>query len=206
MNKTGKMIIIVVSIVVLSLFESLLIKGLAGQEQMTNICVSKVEIPQNTVITENMISLQRFPSDSLPAFGVINQQDIVGKYSTITLNPGEIISSNRIVIDEEGKLNSKGKVYISLMPEAEDAVGWQLSKGDFVDLLYYKEGGDDLQISNLKDIKIADLIDGAFKRTQESDLEKKPKFLILEVTPKQAKEIAIWKATGQIVVVGKGPK
>ena len=203
MNKTGKMIIIVVAIVVLSLFEVLFIKGLAGQKQMINICVAKVDIAQNSLITEKMLALQSFPSDSLPAFAVRNQQELVGKFSIIVLKEGEVITSTRIVIDDERLVKSKGKVFISLMPTPEDALGWQISKGSFVDLLCYK---DDLnfELVEFKQIKIVDLVDTSYKRIKDEDLDRKPKYLIVEVTPQQAKEITMWKAIGKIAVVGKG--
>ena len=204
MNKSGKIIIIVVSIVVLSLFESLLIKGLSGQKQMIGVCVSKFEIPQNTVISEEMIALQSLPTDALPAFVITNQQDIVGKFSTISLQPGELISSNRIIVDQDGTLTSKGKVRISLMPDSQDALGWQLDKGEFVNLLCYKNAIEDFKISEFKNIKIIDLIDSGFKSIKQTDLDKKPKYLLLEVTPSEARDIAKWRAIGKVVIIGKG--
>jgi len=203
-NKTGKMIIIIVSIVVLSLFEVMLIRGFSGQKQMIDLCVASTDIAQNSLITAQMVGVQSFPADALPAFGVQNAKELVGRYATTMFRKGELLSSFRVVADEDRKRTSKGNVYISLMPSPEDALGWQLSKGDFVSLMGVRGTQQDGGVLLLHHIKIADLIDASFKSTRFDDLEKKPKFLILEVTPNQAKEIVRWRTGGKIVIIGNG--
>ena len=203
MNKTGKMIIIIVSIVVLSLFEVLIIKGMAGQKQMVEIFVAKADIPQNTMISEKLISTQSFSTDSLPMFGTQNPKEIIGKYTDKALKQGEIISTTRLIKDEDRSLTSEGKVTISIMPNPEDVLGWQLEKGEFVDLLCYLQEGLKFTTIEFQHIKIINIIDTGFRSAEMGELEKKPKYLILEVTPAQAKELVRLKAKGKIVVIGK---
>jgi len=195
------MIIIVVSIILLSLLEIILIRGLSGQKNMVGVYIASEDIPRNSEITEKMISIQNFPSDAIPLLGVRDSKELLGKFAIVDFAKGELILNRRLVNDANGKLSSSGKVEISIMPNPEDALGWQISRGEFIDLLCYKNDRLKFEFDEFRNIKILDIVDNSFKSILSSDKDRKPKFLLLEVFPEQAKKLLKWKVNGKISLV-----
>jgi len=205
MNKTGKIIIIVISIVVLSLFEVIMIRGLAGQKQSVKVFIAKADIPQNSLITEKMLSEQSFPNDSLPAFSAQDKSEILGRFTDSAFKSGEVITTTHLALDNARLIKTKSNVLISLMPDTEDVLAWQVKKGEYINLLCFKND-QNKTLFEIKNVKIAEMVDVSFKPVKDGELDRKPKYIILETTAKQAKEIVVWKSTGKIVLIRGGRK
>lgn len=98
------------------------------------VVVLKNDVAENTVITEEMVSkelryLDKYTKDANIVKAVV---DIVGKRTRVPLYKGELISSDRLLVNDSS-MDEQSKRKISLqVNEIDRALG--LKKGDFIDI------------------------------------------------------------------------
>ena len=112
----------------------------------TPVVVAAVEIPENTKITKEMVTLKYFVTASLVRGdnGVAEKlEDVVGKLSLYPVTIGEQIYKNKVTALGEDSNNSalsyqleKDEYAYSISVSATNGVSGFISKGDYVDLLY----------------------------------------------------------------------
>lgn len=98
------------------------------------VIVLKNDIPENTVITEAMLSKEtRIEDEFVKKADIVKTiDDVLGKRTRVPLYEGELISNKRLLVNDDSA-NEVGKTKISLqINEIDRALG--LMKGDFIDV------------------------------------------------------------------------
>lgn len=179
-----------------------------GQLQAESInyleaAIAAVTIPENTVITEEMLALMSFPEGYVMSDGFTSTDQLVGSVARASIYQGEQILNNRVLLDvsgEEAKLSYQipdDKRAISIPISERSAVSGHVKKGDYVDLLMTMPLKDHVaSISEFTKVKV--LWVGQANRAVDDTAM--PSTMVLLVTPKQSKDLVIAMSEGTVTV------
>jgi len=105
------------------------------------VVVSVQAIEENTVITEEMVSLSTKPTTSVHAASLASLKDVVGKLATTRIEADEVLLPARVqsaqeVEDMVSKKITDGKRAISIRANLVQSVSNLIEAEDFVDIIY----------------------------------------------------------------------
>lgn len=124
-------LIIIVIIMSITLLTSTYISKMNLEKQSkTGVIASTVDIPENTVITKEMISFQKRYIDDIDVSSSFTEADpVIGKKTTVPIYKNEIINKFRLVENNKNILNKD--FAISLDPNDKSL---NLARGTFIDI------------------------------------------------------------------------
>nr|WP_312579554.1 SAF domain-containing protein [Sedimentibacter sp.] len=102
--------------------------------ETAEVIVATVDIPENTVIKKEMLSIEKKYAEDVMKTGNIAKtyDEVVGKRTVVPLYKGESINSNRI-IENKNYMNSEDQTQIALaINEVDKAL--ELNQGDYIDI------------------------------------------------------------------------
>ena len=98
------------------------------------VVVAAADIPENTIISKEMICLEKRYAEDVMRSGYIakSYDEVVGKRTVVPLYKGELVHISR-VIKNESYMNSKDQVQIAIaINEVDKAL--ELKEGDYIDI------------------------------------------------------------------------
>jgi len=109
----------------------------------TPVIVAVVAIPENTIITADMVAVRQYTTVSVVSGAAGNLADVVGQLTRYPIVPGEQIIKSKInkVGQEQGNTAlsyqlKKGEYAYTISVDDIQGVAGFISKGDYVDILY----------------------------------------------------------------------
>ena len=138
MRKIGSLTIIGIAIVVIVgvIFYYEEIREVKVEIPKTNVVVAKKDIPENTVITEDMITVdKRYTKDLLKQKGNITShiEKVLGKRTRVPLYKNETIKLDRLLNNEPYMNDDYGKKQIEIALYPIDKA-LNIKKGSFIDI------------------------------------------------------------------------
>lgn len=218
-------ICILVSAVVFFGFGPMLIGQATGQAQITRV---SHDIPKNTKITDSMLETVNVGAYNMPSDVVQNRADIVGKYSTMEMRPGDYVLRSKLSAQALGadeylsKLDGK-KVAVSVnIKNFANGLSGKLETGDIIslDVVDYGDMKQTVNDGALQYVKLlaatADTGNDndrstATKADKNSDASAKqdmPSTLTVLASPEQKQKLEDYNANGTIhaALVYRGDK
>mgnify|MGYP000971707008 CR=1 FL=1 len=170
------------------------------------VIVAITDIPENTVITEEMLVLEnRYKEDVIKTSNVAATiNEVTGKRSLVPIYKGEAINLNRL-ISNKGYMNNKDQTQIALaINEVDKAL--MLKEGDYIDIwLEPVSQGQDAELviepyKFIKKIQIIKVHDSNYNNVNKqksaneaenitSDTVYVPAYLTIELSDTQLKEL-----------------
>ncbi|AVX40794.1 Flp pilus assembly protein CpaB (plasmid) [Carboxydocella thermautotrophica] len=178
----------------------------------------KQEIPAYTQITQDMLTTKTVGANGLDANVIKDSKQLIGKYTTTKLIPGDLILPGKISdINEvpQGYLYTiKPEDRIVAIPtDLTKSAGGTVKKGDYVDLIVILKSNNGPSSAKLflQHIPVIDVRDpdanqlGAVKKDEEGKIiatnqKKVPGAIVVAVKPDQAEKIALYSEVGKIFV------
>ncbi len=213
MKKITMIIITLILAIVLTVIQINIVKKAEKGEEQIEAVVYSGTYESGTMLTDNMLKVIKIPKSITPSGLCSQATEVLGGYLLRSVYEGEIVLLQTITseVPEQNDIlsenrDSEGSVLISLKPDPDKAVAWQLKPGQKVNLLYTptRTGNDSLSFFKLENIKVAGIADDTFSLLDvEGVVSKKvkPIYLILDVTPEEAKMISHAKINGSIEIV-----
>ncbi len=102
--------------------------------ETTEVIIAITDIPENTIIEKEMLTLEkRYSEDIMKTGNIVTQySEIVGKRTVVPIYKGELINNKR-VIENRAYMNSKDQTQIALaINEVDKAL--ELHQGDYIDI------------------------------------------------------------------------
>lgn len=193
----------VILIIILTITEIFIIRSASEFEPEISLVYAKTAIPEKTVVTEDMLEKRSVRAEYAHRFSVKEIEDIVGKRANTNIEPDEMILKSKM---EENKADvikvedSNNRLY-TVAFNGDQANGWQITEGQKVDIIYVPdktENNEQEATLELKNIRIAAVIDEKGKLHKDKDETHMPKYVSFEVTEKQAAFLAAAKGRGRI--------
>lgn len=187
----------------------------AKQVQVTRVAK---EIPANTKIKDDMLETVNIGGYNMPTGVVQNKADIVNKYSTMKMEPGDYVFSSKIstqLLGADGylsKLDGK-KVAVSVSTKSFAAgLSGKLQTGDIIslDVAGYGDMKQTIMPDNLQYVQLLaattdtgtdndrSTVDKNADKTSTSIKDEMPSTLTVLVTPAQKKSLVDYDANGTI--------
>ena len=128
--------------VVMLAVEIAIIKNAAVKKEMVKVLYTKTQIKQDTLITEDMVDFRDININLIHKFSIRDIGLISGKVAAVQLEEGEMLLSARLKNKEETELTKlllPGFRTFTVEFKPDQANGWQLARGQPVDLLFIPE-------------------------------------------------------------------
>jgi len=171
-----------------------------------SVPVAMAYIKAETPITKGLLALKPFPREAVSSGWLLDISQIVGKVARVDIFPGEPFDERRLA--EPGELSQSrsragitlppGKVAFAVPTSVAGAVGGMVRAGDRVDIIGVPPGANPDQSEArllLSNVPVIDVRTGAGQHTEG---DPPINIIVLEVTPEEAKVLAVWTAAGQI--------
>ena len=210
----GGALVIVILLVVI---EMMIISNASGYEVREKVVFAARDIDQNTVVTGEMLEIREVGADAVHKNAVKSIDEAVNMTAADFIYGGEQLLRGRLTDKPDNTVETldKSNRLFCVEPKNDQANAWQLTKDQYVDLIYVPNYGQQSNtppeaagvvgvppLSNgirlLKRVRIAGLVDEDGKMAGEGVAGKLPKYIVLEVTEEQAIFLAFAKSNGKL--------
>lgn len=230
-NRKVLIAIIILLIIGFTVAEIAIIRTASNYEPKIEVVYAKVQILPKTAIKEEMLEVRKVNISDAHKLAVRKKEEVVGRKAGVTIEDGEMLLSTKVVDEielEDIKVNDKNNQLFAVEFKPDQINGWWLKVSQYVDVIYVPNkvatGAPtpanqpvlDVNISNINTVtqvveklRVAAIIDDKFKQLKIDDTASIPKYVVLEVTPEQARFLAYCKSNGRLeaaVVSGKSEK
>lgn len=120
-------------------------------DRNTDVVVAAVDIPAGTQITDQMLKIDKFVAEQVPAGAQNKIKDASGQYAAVTLSKSTVVTKDNLV-STQSKLPAQkkpyldiptGQVAVSIPYGAElQAVSGYIQEGDKIDILFSPNPSD----------------------------------------------------------------
>lgn len=203
-QRSGGMVILVISIVAGLLAALLSVSFLKGVSKTTTVLVVTKEIQPFTPLSSDMFAFQQLPGASVPADAITDVGALNGRYARTLLLPGTVIRQGHLAAFAGGagslaaKLTemSKGDMRAVAIPvDNATGVGGTVQPGDRVDVMatvrIERSNGPVTTMAKVVAAGVPVLFRTAAEGTSKATV-------VVQVTPQQALDIAYAQTSGTI--------
>ncbi|MEW6183390.1 MAG: Flp pilus assembly protein CpaB [Bacillota bacterium] len=178
------------------------------QETMVPVLTVVKEIPYNTVVTPEMVTVIRIPQQYAHPQALRAPADAAGKITKVVLLKDEIILSNKIAVKEQPnrfsyKVPPKQRAITLAVSEITGVAGFP-TVGDRLDILLTKENDNGTQTSTMLQNKEV-LATGAVSISQEDGTQRLVPSVTLMATPLEAENLTLAESTGKMKFTLRSP-
>lgn len=212
----NKLVVAALCFVVAMIVSLVLVPSNNNNDEMTDVIKVSSTISENTRLTENMLKSVSVNSDSVPNGAIINKDDVVGKYSKVTLYSTDFITEEKLsTIDTESNLYALkiGECAISITPKTlAKSVSGNLLIGDAVMLYGYDTQSKSMNVDSGKwYFEVLAIDNSKSENVSGVDLEDSSDIVPAAITLKAISEEQIRSITNmemnndiQVVFAGRG--
>lgn len=206
MKRFKMLVAAVILTVILVGAEIYIIRAATSYEPMTEVVFARVRIPEDTLITGEMLEIKKVGLGTVHKLSVHKPENIAGKRSATDIESGEMVLSSKVGSSdamEKIKVKDKNKRLFSVEFKGDQANGWWLLTDQNVDIIFVPgetgtSGGVVNDVKKLENIRIAALIDERGKLLKNNDRSTLPRYISFEVTDRQAAFLAEAKSRGRL--------
>ena len=188
----------------------------AAQKDYTDVVVAAVKISEKTVITKEMLTIKKIPTEAVHPFAVRKIEDAQGYFSDSNLEIDEPLLSSKL--HKKGEKTSgltyfvpQGKRAMTLEVDAVSGVGGFILPGDRVDILSVmvlgKAGDKENQVPTsfiaVQNIEV--LATGKSIKVDNNGEQTEYTNITVAVTPDEALSINLVAANGQMRLLLRSP-
>jgi hypothetical protein len=209
MKKISILILTGIIAIALTAVQIRIVKNAAEEEEKVEAFVYTRSFQKGDEALPSMLKSVSVPVSLVPSGYCTHKEELTDRYFTRDVYAGEIALAHDIssVNPKDTELLQKTKeenVFISIKPDPERTVAWQVEKDHKVDIFFVPYRNEEIASFRLESIRIAGIVDDGFSipdsgsRNQQG---KKPVYLILEVTVEDAEKIASSRPFGYFDVI-----
>ncbi|HWI51361.1 MAG TPA: Flp pilus assembly protein CpaB [Symbiobacteriaceae bacterium] len=203
-QRSGGMVILVVSIVAGLIAALLSVSFLKGVARSTTVLVATQEIPAFTPLAASMFTVEQMPSSAVPADAVADVSALTGRYARTIILRGTVIRQGHLATSSgsTGSLAAKltetgqaGMRALAIPVDNATGVGGTIQAGDKVDVIAAVR----VERQNAPATILSKVIGKAIPVLHRTEAEGTSKAtVVVMVTPSQAEEIAYAQLAGTI--------
>jgi Flp pilus assembly protein CpaB len=182
--------------------EIFIIRSASNYEAEAEIIYAARNIEKGVTIEADMLEMRKVGLKYLHRQSMRSMNDAIGKKAGVEILQGEMLLSSKLGKEDDIRIQVKDSSnrLFSVAFNGDQANGWQLSPGQYVDIIFVPgdimKGG--IQNTLMKNIRIAAVIDERGKIFEGSDGVSTPKYISFEVTEEQAGFLASAKSMGKL--------
>jgi pilus assembly protein CpaB len=179
--------------------------------ETTEIFVAKAEIGLGDALKPDVIKLEAWPADKVPAGALTKLEETVDRRTRTKIYPGEPILENKLLakgedVADAANMIPKGFRVVSIRVDAVSGAASLIKPGDRVDVLVHLQENTSRGITKtttktfLQHIKVF-AVDDVFRRENDGGQTVAAKTISLLVTPQQAELVTMASELGTIRLV-----
>lgn len=204
-------------VILLLAVEMTIIANTSGNEAKEKVVFAKVYIDKYTVITGDMLEIREIGTGMLHPDALKTIDTAISKRAGMDIEAGEMLLEAKLTSGEHGLIEAedKSKRLFSVEFGVDQANGWQLADGRYVDIIYVPNNSEQQEqqiaagrdkgelavpdnVQVVRNIRIAGLIDDEGKLVDISESKSTPRYISFEVTEEQAVFLAYAKRSGKL--------
>lgn len=203
-QRSGGMVILVVSIVAGLLAALLSVSFLRGVARTTTVLVATKDIPAFTPLSPDMFRTELQPSSAVPADAVKDMSALTGRYARTMILQGDVIRAGHLATAQGSASSLAARLTETGMPgtralaipvDNATGVGGTIQPGDRVDIIAAVR----IEAKNAPTTTISKIIARGVPVLFRTEAEGTSKgTVVVQVTPQQAEEIAYAQLAGTI--------
>lgn len=220
MNRKLMVVGTIILIIALCIAEIIFIRVVSDYEPKISIVFAKVKIDEDTIVSEDMVGLKTVNIGDAHKYAIKSVNEIIGKRTVTAIEENEMILSTRLNSSgdlEDIKVTNKENRLFSIEFKPDQVNAWWLLIGQSVDVIYIPNNlaaqkslngklESEVTMNNIDEyskvisnLRVAAIVDDRFKQLKNDSRESNtPKYVVLEVSPKQAQYLAYCKAYGKL--------
>lgn len=217
-------------VVILLIIEIIIIRSASDYKSEVGIVFAKTHIPEGTVVREDMLDIRKVDANIAHKNAAKDINEVIGKEARMNVEEGEMVLTGKLrAAGETGKIeviNKENRLF-SVEFKSDQANGWQLSAGQYVDIIFVPDDREGIQsdktevdtgiqikgvenfeysrscpgVQLLKNIRVAALIDEKGEMLEEGGVSMTPKFISFEVSQSQGEFLAWAKSHGRLEIL-----
>lgn len=173
------------------------------------VCIVSQEISSGTLISAEMIKLERWPTDVIPPRAVRNVEDVLDQRAKTTLLVGQLIQEDHLGAGGAAPEIQLGKRLIPVLVDEVKGVAQMIQPGDHVDVLVLLEQGRDFNETSvttiLQNVTVFAVGSQYTSENTEPGRTTRAKTVTLELTPKETQIVALASEKGRLRLVLRHP-
>jgi pilus assembly protein CpaB len=181
----------------------------SGKTEMAAIFVAKEDIPTLDLITAEVLKLEEWPKDKIPAGALTDIKDVESRRPKSKIYAGSPVLDNQLLSKGQSGSGAAPQIpagyrVVSVMVDKESGTSDLIRPGDRVDVLLFMQKDQRKGISDtcvrafLQDIKVFAVNDIFDFETMEGDRSISAKTISLLVKPAQASQVMLATQLGKI--------
>ena len=176
-----------------------IISNATNHEVKERVVFAKKKIKKNTLIESSMLEIREVSSDAVHPEALRNIESALSKIACQDIEAGEMLLNTKLLNSSHGIIEAedKNKRLFTVEFKGDQANGWQLVDGQYVDIIFVPNY-EDCNVEVLKKIRIAGIIDEDGRLVDSLNREMPPRYVSFEVTEEQAEFLARAKRKGTL--------
>lgn len=174
------------------------------------VCIVSQEISAGTLISAEMIKLERWPKDVIPPNAVRKVQDVLEQRARTTLLAGQPILKGHLGSGGAAVEIHLGKRLIPVQVDEVKGVAQMIQPGDHVDVLVLLEKGADFAETSvttiLQNVTVFAVDSNFTAQDTEPGRATRARTVTLELTPEETQIVAMASEKGRLQLVLRHPK
>lgn len=207
MNKIKIILGAIFLTIILLAAQFLVFRMLTGKEGMIPVLAAARDISPGEIITEDLVCETEIVDFGLTGEFPSRPDEIYGKIATDEIYQGDVVTLKRLGDNSEREnteLFGEDTRFITIEFKPDQANGWFIENGSFVDLLFIpdktagKTGSE--EVSRINNVRVAYIINdkgGLYNKEEPGPV---PKYVSFEINNKLDEILAYAKANGRIEI------
>lgn len=199
--------------------EIVIIRSASEYEPKEEAVFAAGKIPKGTTITEDIIKVKKVDAGALHKLSFRRKDEVIGKAANSDIEQDEMILSSRVDSPQNIRTISTqepGARLFTVEFKGDQANGWQLKTGDYVDIIFIPQKVDSRNEADqhgilrpecppgravrLERVRVAALIDDYGNIIESAGKRGSPRYISFEVAKGQDEFLAYAKANGRLEI------
>lgn len=139
MKKINILVLTVILAIILFAAEIIILKSVSKYEPAASVVFAARKITAGETFTEDMLGVKEMSVEAVHSKSIRNKSELIGKIAKTDIEKDEVILSSRAAISENAgqiEVIDKNNRLITVEFKTDQANGWQLKEGQYVDIIF----------------------------------------------------------------------
>ncbi|NLC68279.1 MAG: hypothetical protein GX754_05735 [Clostridiaceae bacterium] len=151
MKRINVLVLTIVLAIILLIAEIIIIRSVPGHEPVTTVVFATRKIIAGETFTGDMLGIKEISLDAAHEKSIKNKNELIGKVAITDIEKDEVILESRVTSTENTEqieIIDKNNRLITVEFKIDQANGWQLKEGQYVDIIFIpSDKNDEMAIS-----------------------------------------------------------
>lgn len=152
MKRTNILVLTIVLTIILFAAEIIILRSVSKHEPVASVVLAARKITAGEIFTEDMLGEKEISAEAAHSKSIKNKSELIGMAAKTDIEKDEVIIESRVISPENAgqiEIMDKNNRLITVEFKIDQANGWQLKEGQYVDIIFIPNDKDDETAMNL---------------------------------------------------------